>query len=42
MAHPLVMFLLARRYQVPGRLSSDRSDSAIAPKGQELSLLDRW
>lgn len=38
MAHSLVTFSPARRYQVPCYLGSDRPDSAIAPRGQELSL----
>lgn len=39
MAHSLVTFWPARRYQVPCCLGSDRPDSAIASRGQELSLL---
>lgn len=38
MAHSLVAFVPARRYQVPWSPGSDRPDSAIAPRGQELSL----
>lgn len=39
MAHSLVAVLPARRYQVPWSPGSDRLDSAIAPRGQELSCL---